>query len=106
MKNSEIRALSTEDLLEKVKSTEKALQSLRFANAVSQIENPMRIRQTKKDIARMKTELQARVDQELAEKVKSGELNQYTAREILSKTRFAVPVNLVKLKRIISKTGN
>ncbi|WP_038030122.1 50S ribosomal protein L29 [Thermonema rossianum] len=60
MKMQEIRALSTEELQAKLKEEKRNLQKLRFANAVSPIENPMRIRETKKLIARILTELRAR----------------------------------------------
>jgi large subunit ribosomal protein L29 len=60
MKNSEIKALSAEDLQEKL-STEKAnLQNLRFAHAISPLENPMKIRETKRLIARLSTEVRRR----------------------------------------------
>ncbi|GIV40343.1 MAG: 50S ribosomal protein L29 [Thermonema sp.] len=60
MKMQEIRALSTEELQAKLKEEKRNLQKLRFANAISPIENPMRIRETKKLIARILTELRAR----------------------------------------------
>lgn len=60
MKMQEIRALSTQELQAKLKEEKRNLQKLRFANAISPIENPMRIRETKKLIARILTELRAR----------------------------------------------
>ena len=60
MKNSEIRALSIEEIEEKIKGEQESLQKLRFANAISPIENPNKIRETKKLIARLKTELNAK----------------------------------------------
>ena len=57
MKNSEIRALSIEELKQKIKGEAEAMQKLRFAHSVSPIENPMKIRETKKLIARLKTAL-------------------------------------------------
>lgn len=60
MKNSEIRALSLEELKQKIVSEKEALQKLKFAHAISPIENPMKIRLTKKLIARLKTELRAK----------------------------------------------
>ena len=59
MKNSEIRALSVDELKQKISSEEEAIEKLRFAHAVSPIENPMRLRESKKLIARLKTELRA-----------------------------------------------
>ena len=60
MKNSEIRALSVDELKQKISSEEEAIEKLRFAHAVSPIENPMRLRESKKLIARLKTELRAK----------------------------------------------
>ncbi len=60
MKNSEIKALSSEELLEKIAAETDSLQKLNFAHAISPIENPMKIRQAKKLIARLKTELRAK----------------------------------------------
>ena len=57
MKNSEIRALNIDELRSKIKGENEALQKLKFAHAVSPIENPMKIRETKKLIARMNTVL-------------------------------------------------
>ena len=60
MKNSEIRALSVDELKQKISSEEEAIQKLRFAHAISHLENPMRLRAGKKLIARLKTELRAK----------------------------------------------
>ena len=60
MKNAEIRALSSEELLEKINTEEGSLQKLKFAHAISPIENPMKIKEAKRLIARLKTELRAK----------------------------------------------
>ncbi|BDD10941.1 50S ribosomal protein L29 [Fulvitalea axinellae] len=57
MKNSEIAQLNKEELIEKIGSEEETLQKLRFAHAISNIENPMKLRQARKTIARLKTRL-------------------------------------------------
>jgi large subunit ribosomal protein L29 len=57
MKNSEIRALNVDELRSKIKGESEALQKLKFAHAVSPIENPMKIKETKKLIARLNTVL-------------------------------------------------
>ncbi len=63
MKNSEIKALSADEIKQKLASEKEALGKLKFAHAISPIENPMKIRESKKVIARLQTELKA---QELA----------------------------------------
>ena len=60
MKNADIKALSIAELNEKIISEKEALQKLRFAHQVSSIENPMKISETRKVIARLKTELRAK----------------------------------------------
>ncbi|MDH5597943.1 MAG: 50S ribosomal protein L29 [Cyclobacteriaceae bacterium] len=60
MKNSEIKALSTEELNQKIASELEIIRKLRFAHAVSPIENPMKIKESRKLIARLKTALRAK----------------------------------------------
>jgi large subunit ribosomal protein L29 len=57
MKNDEIQKLSLEELNEKIKGEKETLQKMKFAHAISPIENPMKIREAKKLVARLKTEL-------------------------------------------------
>ena len=60
MKPAEIRELSAEDLQAKLKEAREELFSLRFQMATSQLDNTARVRQVKKDIARIQTEMRAR----------------------------------------------
>jgi large subunit ribosomal protein L29 len=55
MKASEIRDLNMNELSAKEKELKAELFNLRFQLAVNQLENPMRIKAVKKDIARIKT---------------------------------------------------
>ena len=55
MKVNEIRDLSVGELDQKVASLKEELFNLRFQHATGQLENPMRIREVKKSIARLKT---------------------------------------------------
>ena len=55
MKNSEIRALTFEELSQKIVSEKEVMQKLKFAHAISPIENPMKLRATRKMLARLKT---------------------------------------------------
>ncbi len=57
MKQKEIVGLSVEDLKAKIKEERSVLDKLKFSHALSPIENPSVIRQTKKNIARLNTEL-------------------------------------------------
>ena len=60
MKAAEIRELSAEDLQVKLKEAKAELFNLRFQMATSQLDNTARIKQVKKDIARIMTEMRAR----------------------------------------------
>ena len=60
MKNSEIKALSSAELKEKIGSEQEALRKMQFAHQVTAIENPMKLRQARKLIARLHTELRAK----------------------------------------------
>lgn len=55
MKASEIRKLDTAVIEKKIAEFKKELFNLRFQQAVGQLENTARLKQVKKDIARMKT---------------------------------------------------
>ena len=55
MKVKEIRDLTTEELNQKEKELKKELFNLRFQLATGQLENPKKISQGRKDIARVKT---------------------------------------------------
>ncbi len=52
-----LKEMSEVDLKSKIEEDELRVKKLKFAHAVSPIENPMNIRGVKKDIARLKTEL-------------------------------------------------
>ncbi|MFB5192209.1 50S ribosomal protein L29 [Alicyclobacillus fastidiosus] len=60
MKATELRGLSSEELVSRVDQLKDELFNLRFQLATGQLENPMRIRQVRKDIARVKTVLRQR----------------------------------------------
>jgi len=60
MKNSEIKALSVAEIKEKIASEKEALRKIRFAHQISSVENPMKIKETRKLIAQLSTELRAK----------------------------------------------
>ncbi|CEP68037.1 Ribosomal protein L29 [Moorella glycerini] len=60
MKAKEIRELTTEELLQKVGELKQELFNLRFQLATGQIDNPMRLREVRRSIARAKTILRER----------------------------------------------
>ncbi len=60
MNSSEIRELTTKDLEERLESEESMLIRLRMNHAVSPLDNPNKIVETRRNIARLKTEVRAR----------------------------------------------
>ena len=67
MKVKEIRELTTEQIVAKIKESKEELFNLRFQQATGNLEKPSRIRELRHDVARLKTVLRER---ELAEEVK------------------------------------
>ena len=57
MKATEARAMTVEQLNEKLASLKKDLFFLRMQHATNQLDNPLKIQETKRDIARVKTML-------------------------------------------------
>jgi len=57
MKQSEIINLSAAELQEKLSELTKTYADLKSAHAISPIENPLQIRNVRRSIARVKTEL-------------------------------------------------
>jgi large subunit ribosomal protein L29 len=55
MKARELRELSIPELKEKLSQLREELLNLRFQKTIHKLENPMRIRQVKRDIARILT---------------------------------------------------
>ena len=52
-----IQALSAEDLTARIQEDELRLKKLEFAHAISPLENPMTIRNLRREVALLKTEL-------------------------------------------------
>lgn len=57
MKSAEIKNLSVEDLQNKLAEVQAQYQKLTLAHRISPIENPIQIRDLRRTIARIKTEL-------------------------------------------------
>jgi large subunit ribosomal protein L29 len=57
---AELRDLRDEDLLERLDSNKEELFNLRFQLATGQLDNPMRIKQVRHDVARILTVLRER----------------------------------------------
>ncbi|MFW6264520.1 MAG: 50S ribosomal protein L29 [Bacillota bacterium] len=60
MRADELRDLTDVELEQKLKEFKEELFNLRFQHATAQLNNPMRIKEVKKDIARLKTVLRER----------------------------------------------
>jgi large subunit ribosomal protein L29 len=64
MKIKDIRTKTTEELNAELREKKDALLNLRFQHAINQLDNPHKIVETKKDIARIMTAIR---EKELAE---------------------------------------
>lgn len=60
MKNSEIKELTTAEIIEKIAIASEEWIRMKLNHAVNPLENPMKIRFARKDIARLNTQLRKR----------------------------------------------
>ena len=60
MKTNDIRKLSTEEINKKIAESKEELFNLRMKQATGSLENPARIRELRKTVARLKTILRER----------------------------------------------
>ena len=63
MKNSELQSLTVEELRQKLDAEKEGLTKLKFAHAISPIENPMKIKESRKLVARIETVLKQKESQ-------------------------------------------
>jgi len=68
MKSLEIKELSIQELAERLESEENMLVRMKMNHAVSPLDNPNKIVETRRNIARLKTEMRTRQIQEQSEK--------------------------------------
>ena len=62
MKKSELKKITKSEALKSIDKFKKDLFNLRFQKVNSQIKNPSKINQTKKDIAKLKTLLKGKLN--------------------------------------------
>jgi large subunit ribosomal protein L29 len=60
MKTSEITELTTAEIIERIENSNEELIRLKLNHSVNPLDNPMKIRYARKDIARLNTELRKR----------------------------------------------
>lgn len=60
MKPTEIRELSTREIEERIDNEKSMLTRLKLGHNISPLDNPIKIKETRKDIARLRTELRNR----------------------------------------------
>ena len=68
MKSLEIKELTIQELQERLESEETLMVRMKMNHAVSPLDNPNKIVETRRDIARLKTEVRSRQIQEQSEK--------------------------------------
>ncbi|MEQ9290506.1 MAG: 50S ribosomal protein L29 [Cyclobacteriaceae bacterium] len=60
MKNSEIKGLSLDELKGRLEAEKENLGKLKFAHSITPIENPTRLKEARKLVARLNTEIRAK----------------------------------------------
>ncbi len=60
MKNAEIRQLTTKELVERIDTEKSILSRMKFNHAISPLDNPLKIKEAKKTVAQLLTELSNR----------------------------------------------
>ncbi len=60
MKSSEIKELSTQEILERIDNEKTSLVRMRLNHAITPLDNPNKIKETRGNIARLLTELRYR----------------------------------------------
>ena len=60
MKTSEIKELTVKELEERIENEQSFLSKMRLNHAISPLDNPMKMRDARRNIARLKTELRNR----------------------------------------------
>ena len=63
MQGSEIREMAVPDIEARINELEEERFRLKFRGATETLENPLRLREIRKDIARLKTVLRERADE-------------------------------------------
>ena len=69
MKAEKYRDLTDDELVQKLKDAKEELFNLRFQLATGQLDNPMKIKDAKRDIARIQT---VRMEREIEAKIAAG----------------------------------
>jgi large subunit ribosomal protein L29 len=60
MKASEVKEMTTEEIVEKINAGKEELSKIKINHKISDLENPMVIRHKRRDIAKLSTELSKR----------------------------------------------
>ena len=104
MKASEIRDLPDEELLARLEEQKEELFNLRFQGATGQLDNPMRVKQVRHDIARILTILRQRTsEEELAEAVAAADRQSLEEHDAAGEAHTGDTVRIVET-RPLSKT--
>ena len=73
MKTSEIQELTTKEVAERIENEKNLLIRQKINNAVSPLDNPLKIKKTRRIIARLMTEMRQRdINESLSDKANQG----------------------------------
>lgn len=82
MKAAQIRELRDADLVQQLDEARQELFNLRFSHVTGQLDNATRLRETRRDVARLITELRAR-------EIRAAEALEETSRAVAQETENA-----------------
>ncbi len=68
MKPTEIRELTLSEILERIDNEENFITKQKLNHAISPLDNPMKIRESRRNLARLKTILKEKKEQENSQK--------------------------------------
>lgn len=71
-KFTELQTYSAEELVAELQGTEKKYQKMKFDHAVTGLENPLALREVRRDIARLNTEIRRRELTEASDEALAG----------------------------------
>lgn len=103
MKNSELRGLSIDELNDRITTSAKNLQTMKFAHAVSPIENPMQIQSLRRHVASMKTVLTEQITGEIKAKIADGSVDNSNIDSFLKEAKYPVALTSSKIKKLFAQ---
>jgi len=101
MKNSDIRKMSSENLQSELVQLENSYVALLASHRITPIRNTAEIRMTRRQIARLKTEINSREIASITDKAQKGEVNKLNADDFVASA--STTLTLPKVRKILNR---